>query len=374
MDIRTKLALALVFFSLLSMAVLGAFAYQTAASLLQEISIRQLDALAESKLRDLEKVQEGWRDQLRLVKSRTQLRSNLKDYIESGNSQAKQAVVRIIEDAATAVDDVDQIRVMSLDGREVAAYGRVSHEFTHVTPEVPDEIVYNATFPNNAGGARVVFSSLLVLDGAAIGSIEIVFDAQGLRSVTDDYTGLGETGEVMVAMLENDDTVLILNPLRHLDNDGFTRMPIEQASRDVRQAVSGESKQVWLDAEDYRGVHVWAATRYLSELRWGVIVKVDSAEEEERAHSLRDALFDIALALSAFAIVGGTLLGFYLARPIHDLAVLVERIRHGEVELRADASGDDEIAYLAESLNELMDQWKEDSQRNSQKTSENERE
>ncbi len=62
MDIRTKLALALVAISLVSMLVLGSFAYQTTAELLRQVSERQLDALAESKQRDLEKVIEGWRD------------------------------------------------------------------------------------------------------------------------------------------------------------------------------------------------------------------------------------------------------------------------------------------------------------------------
>ncbi|MCB1692072.1 MAG: HAMP domain-containing protein [Pseudomonadales bacterium] len=360
MDIRTKLALALVSVALLGMALLGAFAYKTSSSLLQEISIRQLDALAESKKRDLVKVQEGWRDQLRLIKSRTQLRAQLKDYLTTGNPQSIAAVVRIIEDAATAVDEVDQIRILSLERKVLASYGRVAADYDTVLPQDDADVAYGDTFPNTTGGARVVFTSWLTMNGERIGIIEAVFDAGELRSVTDDYTGLGETGEAMVLMKEDADTILVLNPLRHREGRELTRIPLSEATEAMKQALEPNKEHVAVHAVDYRGVDVWAATRYLPELRWGLIVKVDEAEEELRAKRLRDSLFDIAIALSAFAVVGGTLLGLYLAKPIHELARLVERIRHGESHLRADASGDDEIAYLAESLNELMDQWERD--------------
>ncbi len=59
MDIRTRLSLVLVAVSLISMMLLGTFAYITSAGMLQEISLRQLDALAESKKRDLTKVYES---------------------------------------------------------------------------------------------------------------------------------------------------------------------------------------------------------------------------------------------------------------------------------------------------------------------------
>ena len=88
MDIRIRLSLALVFVSLLSMMLLGTFAYYTSSNLLQEISLRQLDALAESKRRDLNKVYDGWEDNLRLVREIKQLRNAIRNYVENEDPRA----------------------------------------------------------------------------------------------------------------------------------------------------------------------------------------------------------------------------------------------------------------------------------------------
>jgi HAMP domain-containing protein len=342
------------------MAVVGLFAYQTSASLLQEISIRQLNALAESKRADLVKVQEGWRNQLRLIRSQTQLRRSLQSYLNTDDKDALQRVRQIIEDVATAVDDVDRITVFNLEGDELVAFGRAPRHKT-VLPQETDEIVYTGTFLEESGAIRVGFTGFLVEDGSPIAVIEIIFASDDVASVTSNYTGLGETGEAIVVMIA-EDKVTILNPLRHYTERPIVELSVEDASRPIRLLVSGGEGPLLESFQDYRGVDSWAATRIIAELDWGLIVKVDAEEEESRADQLRGALLDIALALSAFAIVGGTLLGFYLARPIHELRLVVERVRAGEMDARAEVAGDDEIAYLANSLNELIDTWQPKSQ------------
>lgn len=351
MDIRTRLSLALVFVSLLSMMLLGTFAYYTSANLLQEISLRQLDALSESKKRDLIKVYDSWEDNLRLVRDRTQLRNSIKAYGETKSPEALRNIQRIIEGITVAVLEIDKLIIFDVNAEEIASFGR--SQVTHAKVPLTEDITYVGTFIQD-DGPRVVLSTGVYLDGIIVGGIELVIDARDIIDVTGDYTGLGETGEAFVVK-KVDDTYVALNPLRH-EVEGFSGEQVEAtATGDMKRVFTPDGDVPAEAHKDYRGEWVWLATRYIDELGWGLVVKVDVEEEEKRADVLQESLFDIAVALSAFAIIGGALLGFYLARPIQELAVVVERMRHGEAGLRADVKGDDEIAYLAESLNEFLD-------------------
>jgi HAMP domain-containing protein len=333
------------------MALLSTFAYYTSANLLQEISQRQLDALAESKRRDVTKVYESWTDKLRLVRSDTQLKASIRDYVDDEDPDALHSINRVIQAMTVAVLEIDRLIVFDLDGKVITAAGRSAVDYSNIP--LGDDVQYIGTFLS-PDGLRVAMNTAVEVDGALIGGIEIIFNASDVIDVTSDYTGLGDTGETIVVDRE-DDRVIVLNPLRH-EVDGFSGvLDLEAASSDLSVVFSPPEGVALFEHTDYRGEEVWLATRFLEELGWGLVVKVDISEEEKRADGLREALIDISVALSAFAIIGGALLGFYLARPIQELAVVVDRVRHGESELRAEVNGDDEIAYLAESLNEFLD-------------------
>lgn len=358
MDIRTRLSLALVFVSLLSMMLLGTFAYYTSSNLLQEISLRQLDALAESKRRDLNKVYDGWEDNLRLVREIRQLRYAIRNYVENDDPLELRTIQNTIQGITVAVEEIDKLIIFDVDGEEIASFGR--SKVTHSKVPIGDDVTYVGTFLSE-DGPRVVMNTGVHLDGALIGGIELIMDASDVFDVTGDYTGLGESGEAFV-VIDVGEKLVVLNPLRH-EVDGFEGEQMQESASGDLKTVFTPMEEIPAEAQqDYRGESVWLATRYLKKMGWGLVVKVDVREEGKRALVLREALFDIAVALSAFAIIGGALLGFYLARPIQELAVIVERNRHGEGNLRAEVKGDDEIAYLAESLNEFLDHMEQEQQ------------
>jgi CheY-like chemotaxis protein/HAMP domain-containing protein len=104
------------------------------------------------------------------------------------------------------------------------------------------------------------------------------------------------------------------------------------------------------------------STSLISMLVFGYFVYQFSAEfvanqaGAEGTQRLLEQLIDTGLSLAAVAILGGVVLGILLARQIRKLAETVDRIRHGELDLRAQVVGEDEVALLARSLNEFMDQ------------------
>jgi HAMP domain-containing protein len=362
MDIRTKLVFALVAVSLGSMLALGWAAYRQAGSALLGGNQDRLEAVVASKEEDLHKVLAGWKDRVRLIASRTRLRDAIREYSGWPDPALREQMGRILRDAQGSVFSIARLRVYDLSGQAIASSATSQPE--RLAPLDPvllppgseaDGVQLKAIAFEGGSELRAVFLARLEWDGAAIGMLETVFDAQALSDLTEDFTGLGRTGETLVSFYDADSIPRILCSGRHdvtpealIIRDGESDLPAARALR-------GE-EGIFLAAVDYRGEAVWAATRHLPEPAWGLVVKVDAAEEQEPVMALRRTMVRLGLSFSAFAVLCGVLLGLWFARPIRELAEVADRVRHGDLEARADVRTEDEVGLLARAFNEVVEE------------------
>lgn len=361
MDIRTKLVFTLVAVSLGGMFAVGAVAYTAASELLKQSSLRQLESLAEVKEDKLEDVLVGWQDRVNLIASRTQLRLSLREHDASGDPEPLARIQRILDDARQAVRTVERITVYDADGQRVVS--TTSDPAADARGGGPQGIgaqmgpVYLKGIRIDEGGRPLAeFVAPLVLERERVGSIYVVLNADELLDVTRNYTGLGETGETLIVVREDSTgAAWIVNAVRH----GGTRPgPLTPTDRRSPSVLASEKREGVFSRGlvDYRGEPVWAAIRYLPEPDWGLVVKFDAAEERAAIVELRQRLTRLGLSLSAFAILLGTVLGLWFARPIHDLAEAADRIRSGDLEARAPEGAHDEVGLLARTFNEMADE------------------
>ena len=361
MDIRTKLIFALVSVSLGGLLALGWFSYREAGELLKESALRQLEAVAESKKQDLEKVIRAWRDRVQLITSRTDLQLSLQALRRERDPEARDRIERTLSDALESTRALRGIAVYLPDGHLVARTGADPSHGAKVAPATfwlaEEPLVVENVSQDEEEGLRVTFMAPIRLEGELVGAAKVLLSARELLEITHDHTGLGATGETLLAQRTDAGEALILNPLRHDPGASLTRRVGEGASHDpTLEAVRGVERTWRSDARDYRGAEVWAATRYLDEFDWGLVVKVDAEEEMQPVEELFFTLGRLALSLAAFAIAAGFVLGTLFAKPIRELADVARRIHQGEHDARAQIDSNDEIGLLARTFNEMADE------------------
>jgi CheY-like chemotaxis protein len=311
MDLKTKLALALVSACLLSMGALGAFTWVWVEDMFREEAERRLEARAESRKHELKRVLGGWEREVVAIVTRAGLAERLARHLRERDAQSLDPIMRIFDVAQASDPAIRRLALFDVAGEPLAG---VASGSPPAAIDADKAVVYSET-RGDGTDMGFVFHAPIAMGGRGLGLVEIEFSASGLEALVGSTPDVGETGQTQVVSV-----------------------------RSGGQAPAPGRTEVI------------AARRRLPEYDLEVVVQMDAAEVEARSGQLRQDMTDLGLALAAFAILGGTWLGFRLARPIQRLVENVDRIRHGEIGLRLDVDGEDEVAFLAMSLNEFMDQ------------------
>ncbi|HZW26539.1 MAG TPA: EAL domain-containing protein [Gallionella sp.] len=206
--------------------------------------------------------------------------------------------------------------------------------------------------PSNAPAAFI--TAPILRGGQLLGVVGLQLGTESIYEVTGDLHGLGATGETTLAKLTGSGEALFIAPLRNDPQAAMRlRIDLKTTASPMRFALQGLRGSGL--ATDYNGKQVAAAWRYLPELRWGVVVKMDADEAFAPLYRQRVLLLGALLALTLFAGLIALYWGRAMVRSLQGFARIAGQIARGDLSKRVDESGRDEIGMLASAFNRMTE-------------------
>jgi diguanylate cyclase (GGDEF)-like protein/PAS domain S-box-containing protein len=202
--------------------------------------------------------------------------------------------------------------------------------------------------PSNAPAAFITVP--ILRGGQLLGVVAAQLGTDSIYRMTGDLNGLGTTGEATLAKSMPGGEALVVAPLRSDPQAAMQRrIDLNTSASPMRYALQGLRGSGL--ATDYQGTQVVAAWRYLPELRWGLVVKMDADEAFAPLYHQRILLSGGLLVLALFATLVALYWGRAMVRSLKGFAHTAGEIAQGDLSKRVDETGKDEIGMLASAFN-----------------------
>jgi len=193
----------------------------------------------------------------------------------------------------------------------------------------------------------------LLMSGRIFGVVILQMRGDELYGFVSDYRGLGETGEIIVALRVGDEAEFVM-PTRHDPQAAFKRRIDIRANPDlpIVRAVQGmEGIGVSID---YLGKKVLAAWQYLPSYNWGMVTKIDAVEAFAPVVKLRNSIFLITIIIMLLGVLAAYLIARSISDPIHKLHRGVELIGSGNLNYKVGIDSKDEIGQLSRAFDTMV--------------------
>ena len=337
-------------------SLVGGVLYFDSAQNLMGVEVSDsLLAVAESRADHVETYFKQNIERLKLVASRTKLRNTLKQYNENPNQADADTITGILNDAKKPIKEFDRICILNLDGIVVAStdesfFGKdVSDKEFFIEGKEKESI----NFVEENGELKIFTTGPLILDGDVIGVGITVVDDRELEEIIKDRTGLGETGEVLVATQEMNERNYLFE--RVFENEALGQQTESAVSAEPMRQALGGNEISFDNALDYRDEPVMAVSQYIAVADMGLVAKIDRAEILGSYHQL---LVDYSIMIGMLIVIISVIIGFFVSRliskPIKNLIQTVDTITKGQLDIQLNKSNIAEIQSLSNSLNRVL--------------------
>jgi len=225
------------------------------------------------------------------------------------------------------------------------------HALDHLEGSISDFEFYEPSH----GAIAAFISYPIIIQDEIIGVLALQIYSEHVFDVLSNNIGLGETGDTVVARLEDNDTALIMAPLSS-DPDAALKRKIElnrPYSIALKNALSGKSGSAI--TRDYRDIDVVAVWRPLSRMNWGIVVKKDLDEAFANVQQIKHYSL-IILGITLLGVIfGAVLFNRRVVTPLKQLNQGALEIAAGNLHQRVTIAGWNEMRQLGHTFNIMVE-------------------
>jgi PAS domain S-box-containing protein len=372
MSIKNRILFILLACSILPMIFVGTLGYFNAKKAIENTRIEALKSITYHKA---EKIEDFFTEQKKHIRV-AQRRPNIKKFASmlagfSGDfASPDYETIRDELDGALKmyppIYDYANVMLANPQGKIVYVLNRNTAQLEdrgHILPELWQEafnegqkkVYLSDVFRSGrqAGQFSVYISAPVHnFDGKFGGVIVLEVDVGSIFRLIQDSTGMGETGETLIARKEGD-AALFLNPLRHDPDAALKRTVVfgQHQAIPIQEALKGNTGHGVF--ADYRDKKVIAAWQYMPLLDWGIVSKIDASEAFEQATTLRNFVLILAIAVIILSILLAHIVAKSISEPIQMLQKGSEEIGRGNLDYKIGTKAKDEIGQLGRAFDQM---------------------
>ncbi len=359
MTLNRKLAANFLIIAIIPIFITFFVVYSSAKEVMIRQTINTLTAVADIQEQRVNEILGSYLQELRMVKSHTELRVSLEEYGNGGRKSAAEKIQNIISDAKAADHNIVGISVFDSDGVTVASTDQriigEHHGDDDFFLKGREGNLLHGLLKDDQNTLLVRLAGPFMWNKKIIGVAEVIISAAPFIAVTEDFAGLGDTGEVVLAKKNAEGDALVLTPLRY-NKEAALRVSIssDDPKRPITRSLNG-TDEVLSDSEfvDYRGKQVIAVTRFIEALGWGLVAKIDRSEALAPSAWLLN-VFLIVLAITLVLIlIFALLLARSITLPVRNLTFVAQKLKEGDLSQRIQDFSTDEVGILGMVFNDM---------------------
>ena len=376
MTIRKKMILILLGSSLIPLCIVAILGYYHARKALESVRMEGLRSIAVLKAEQIEDFFDHHKKHIIIAQQRPTLKKNaalLAGLSDDFANPAYEAIRDELDQALKTYQPVYNfinIMLVNPEGRIVYVLNRsaapklLGHFLTGLwagpVRDAVNGIQFSDIFASQlAAGTFSVFAMTPIQSFANqdVGAIVFEIDMAPIYKLIQDTTGLGVTGETLIAK-KMGDGALFLNPLRH-DPDAALQRKVsfgDKRAMTIQQALTGKDG-IGMSV-DYRGKKVIAAWRYLPSLHWGMVAKIDASEAFEPVATLRGFVIILLVAVFIIELFLSVLVSKSISDPIRSLMLGTEAVGAGDLDYAVGTGTEDEIGQLSRAFDQMTQKLK----------------